>query len=122
MDPTGEVAMVEFLLLNFQGSTSVPFPHWCTASGGSPMDGYLPPCFAPGGNGAGSGGSGAGGSGGANGPPPGCVGPDCEHWTVRVDYRPLLRFKHGRNCNSNTGIPGCHLPLGFAEHSYVESD
>lgn len=41
------------------------------------------------------------------------------HWTVKIDYRPILKFKFGRNCNS---IPTCHLPLRFAEHSYVEID
>jgi RHS repeat-associated protein len=49
--------------------------------------------------------------------------PPCPtHWTVRVDYRPILRFKNGKNCNEQNGIPGCRLPLGLAEHSYVEID
>ena len=49
--------------------------------------------------------------------------PPCKHhWTVRVNYRPILTGKHGKNCNEENGIPGCHLPFGLAEHSYVEID
>jgi RHS repeat-associated protein len=46
----------------------------------------------------------------------------CRHWTVRVNYRPILTGKFGKNCNKEHGIPGCHLPLRLAEHSYVEID
>jgi RHS repeat-associated protein len=46
--------------------------------------------------------------------------PPCKtHWTVRINYRSILKFKFGSNCNS---IPGCHLPLRFVRHSYVEID
>jgi len=38
---------------------------------------------------------------------------------VKIDYRPILKFKHGSNCSS---IPGCRLPLRFVRHSYVEID
>jgi len=48
--------------------------------------------------------------------------PQCKkHWTVRVDYRPILSGKLG--CDNDIGIPSCDLlPLGFWEHSYVEID
>jgi RHS repeat-associated protein len=45
----------------------------------------------------------------------------CRHWTVRVNYRPILTGKYGKNCEKQ-GIPGCHLPFRLAEHSYVEID
>jgi hypothetical protein len=37
-----------------------------------------------------------------------------------VNYRPILSGKFGKNCNEGNGIPGCHLPLRLAEHSYVQ--
>jgi RHS repeat-associated protein len=67
-------------------------PNWCGLSGTNPMGGGLP-CK----------------------PPP-------DHWTVKVDYRPILRGKYGKNCNKEHGIPGCHLPFGWYRHSYVEID
>jgi RHS repeat-associated protein len=49
--------------------------------------------------------------------------PPCSkpHWTVRVNYRPILSGKKG--CDENLGIPSCSsLPFRFAEHTYVEID
>jgi RHS repeat-associated protein len=68
MDPSGEAAIVEFLLLNFRGSFPVPFPrlpNFCSAIGPilGPIAGLLPFC-----NDNGSGGAGAG----PGNPPPPC--------------------------------------------------
>ena len=49
MDPTGEAAIVEFLMLQFRGATPIPFPTLCSGSGGSQMSGYLPGCGGSGG-------------------------------------------------------------------------
>ena len=65
MDPTGDAAIVEFLLLQFRGSFQVPFatPTFCFTSGGNPMGALLPGCGA-------SFGGGTGGGTDAGGPPP----------------------------------------------------
>ena len=120
IDPSGDEAIVEFALLQFYpGRLPVHFPgfpSWC----GFDMSGYLPGCGGGGGGQSGPG-AGPGAPGGPPAPPPPCLGQNC-HWTVRVNYRSILTGKFGRNCNSANGIPGCHLPIGFAEHSYVEID
>jgi RHS repeat-associated protein len=96
MDPTGNADIVEYAML-IQYPQRIPFPsiHFpkgCGAECDPPPPGAPPPPPPP--------------------PPPG-------HWTVKVDYRPILKFKYGSNCHS---IPGCHLPLRFVRHSYVEID
>jgi RHS repeat-associated protein len=95
LDPDGNEAFVEFALLDFRPApVHVNFPNWCEVAGDNPSYAVLPGCNRP---------------------------PD-HHWTVRVDYRPILRWKHGKNCDEKHGIPGCHLPWGGSRHSYVEID
>jgi RHS repeat-associated protein len=111
MDPSGDEAITEWALLQFYpgrlGFIHVTFPGWCGLAGG----GFLPGC--------GSGSGGAGGSGGGGQRPGGPPPPPQDHWRVKIDYRPILSFKFGRNCVS---VLTCHLPLRWVEHSYVEID
>jgi RHS repeat-associated protein len=44
MDPTGDAAMGEFLLINMRGFMSVSFPSWCGSGGGTSVGSDLPPC------------------------------------------------------------------------------
>jgi RHS repeat-associated protein len=106
LDPTGDEAFEEYRAIFAGPSVSLPtIPTYCNGTGSNPMADDLPGCNEDNGGGNGSG-------TGPGGPPPG-------HWTVKVDYRPILSLKFGRNCKS---IPGCYLPLRFVEHSYVEID
>jgi RHS repeat-associated protein len=92
MDPSGDAAMMEFLLINMRGVTSVSFPKLppfgCGIAGGE----ALSECGAP-------------GPGGPPSPP---------HWIVKVDWRSLMAGK----VDESTPNP----VLGHWHHTYIEID
>jgi RHS repeat-associated protein len=92
MDPSGNDAIIEFELLNFQPSPIMSWPHFCWSAGANPMGGYFPGCGS------------SRGFGGPGGPPP------PPHWIVWVNWRPLLKFS-----NLTFG----HHPLGHWHHTYI---
>jgi RHS repeat-associated protein len=50
LDPTGDAALGESLLINMRGIMSVSFPSvppWCAEAGSNPMSSNLPPCKLP---------------------------------------------------------------------------
>jgi hypothetical protein len=49
MDPTGNEALTEFLLLQFRPLPIMSWPKWCLTTGTNPMSGDLPACGTPGG-------------------------------------------------------------------------
>jgi RHS repeat-associated protein len=117
LDPTGNEDIVEWALLTFYpGRLSVHFPGfpgWCGIPG---IGSYLPGCGGGSGNGGGTG----AGSGAPGGPPnPPCTGIDCEHWTVKVDWRPLYAQSNPRDSSD----PGTKYGLlGHWRHTFVEID
>ena len=81
MDPSGDEAIVEWALLQFYPGR-LPFIHANFPDLGGIAGGLA------------SGGFGGGGSGGGSGPGPGGPPPP-DHWTVRVNYRPILSGQEG---------------------------
>jgi RHS repeat-associated protein len=70
MDPTGNEALTEFLLLQFRPLPIMSWPKWCLTVGTNPMSGDLPACGTPG------------------GPPP-----PPPHKKVKVCWRSLLKAR-----------------------------